>query len=82
MRERDIRQAAIDLIAATGEFHVVSPGKSDPHENPASSLKLCTIDPQSTQEDDRWDGDLKPRTSIPFATLKPSVQNKIASPLC
>jgi len=58
MRERDIRQAAVDLLAATGEFDAVELGKSDPSENPASSRKLCTVDPQDTQESDQWDSAL------------------------
>lgn len=55
-RERDVRQAVVDLLAATGEFHDVTLGDSDPRGRAASDLRLATVDPSSTSSDDQWDG--------------------------
>lgn len=54
-RERDIRQAVVDLLTATGEFDEVSLGDSDPRGKSASNFKLATVDPASTRANDQWD---------------------------
>lgn len=56
MRERDVRRAAGELLAATGEFHCVAVGgEVFANGAAASDLAFALIDPMDTQEADEHD---------------------------
>jgi hypothetical protein len=56
MRDRDVRNAVQSALQATGQFDLVSlTGLPEDYGFGASNLKVCVIEPVSTQEDPRWD---------------------------
>jgi len=59
MRDRDVRNAIHDALAATGAFDGVwIRGLPEEYGTGASQIAVAAIEPESSSQDDRWDSQM------------------------